>query len=195
MCAAFRVHAAAADAGLRQGIARALNVFRGTQPSPVFRVVVPEGAALQRLVRPARHLSRRLLSRAAHPRQVVRPETLLVRPFVVCAVLRGVTFDAARYASFIDLQAWLLRTRARPPAPALTQPHAPSLPGQAAPEHLPQAVAGRAAAGAPQKRTHKLLIDPPHPLRQSPSARTTLTRCRVRSATRRFRRTTSGSCL
>ena len=36
--------------------------------------------------------------------QVVRPETLLVRPFVVCAVLRGVTFDAARYNSFIDLQ-------------------------------------------------------------------------------------------
>jgi hypothetical protein len=37
-------------------------------------------------------------------RQIVRPETLLVRPFVVCAVLRDVTFDAARYNSFIDLQ-------------------------------------------------------------------------------------------
>jgi len=36
--------------------------------------------------------------------QVVRPETLLVRPFIVCAVLRGVSFDAARYNSFIDLQ-------------------------------------------------------------------------------------------
>ena len=35
---------------------------------------------------------------------MVRPETLLVRPFVVCAVLRGVTFDTARYNSFIDLQ-------------------------------------------------------------------------------------------
>jgi len=34
----------------------------------------------------------------------VRPETLLVRPFVVCAVLRNVMFDAARYNSFIDLQ-------------------------------------------------------------------------------------------
>lgn len=34
----------------------------------------------------------------------MRPETLLVRPFVVCAVLRGVTFDTARYNSFIDLQ-------------------------------------------------------------------------------------------
>ena len=27
-----------------------------------------------------------------------------VRPYVVCAVLRGVTFDERRYASFIDLQ-------------------------------------------------------------------------------------------
>ena len=37
-------------------------------------------------------------------RVVVRPETALVRPFLVCAVLRGVKFDAARYNSFIDLQ-------------------------------------------------------------------------------------------
>ena len=37
-------------------------------------------------------------------RLVVRPETALVRPFVTAAVLRGVTFDAARFASFIDLQ-------------------------------------------------------------------------------------------
>jgi phenylalanyl-tRNA synthetase beta chain len=36
--------------------------------------------------------------------QVVRPETLLVRPFVVCAVLRGVHFNETRYNSFIDLQ-------------------------------------------------------------------------------------------
>jgi phenylalanyl-tRNA synthetase beta subunit len=38
------------------------------------------------------------------PFQVVRPETLLVRPFIVCAVLRGVRFDETRYNSFIDLQ-------------------------------------------------------------------------------------------
>jgi hypothetical protein len=36
---------------------------------------------------------------------VIKPETALVRPFVVCAVLRGVTFDPVRYNSFIDLQA------------------------------------------------------------------------------------------
>ena len=37
-------------------------------------------------------------------RLTVRPETALVRPFVVAAVLRGLRFDATRYASFIDLQ-------------------------------------------------------------------------------------------
>ena len=34
----------------------------------------------------------------------VRPETALVRPFVACAVLRGISFDQARYKGFIDLQ-------------------------------------------------------------------------------------------
>lgn len=37
-------------------------------------------------------------------RLVVKPETALVRPFVVAAILRGVKFDAHRYNSFIDLQ-------------------------------------------------------------------------------------------
>ncbi|KAM3409349.1 hypothetical protein ACQJBY_001974 [Aegilops geniculata] len=34
----------------------------------------------------------------------VRPQTSQIRPYVVCAVLRGVTFDEVRYNSFIDLQ-------------------------------------------------------------------------------------------
>lgn len=38
-------------------------------------------------------------------RMVVKPETALVRPFVVCAILRGVALDENRYKSFIDLQA------------------------------------------------------------------------------------------
>ena len=68
-----------------QGISRALNVFRGVEPSPVFRMLEPaNGAPRQRMIQ--------------------KPETLLVRPFVVCAVLRGVKFDKARYDSFIDLQ-------------------------------------------------------------------------------------------
>ncbi|XP_024972529.1 phenylalanine--tRNA ligase beta subunit, cytoplasmic isoform X3 [Cynara cardunculus var. scolymus] len=34
----------------------------------------------------------------------VKPETSVIRPYVVCAVLRGITFNEARYNSFIDLQ-------------------------------------------------------------------------------------------
>jgi hypothetical protein len=39
----------------------------------------------------------------------VKPETALIRPYVVAAVLRGVTLDASRYNSFIDLQVCLGR--------------------------------------------------------------------------------------
>uniref|UniRef100_A0A7S3R6X3 phenylalanine--tRNA ligase n=1 Tax=Dunaliella tertiolecta TaxID=3047 RepID=A0A7S3R6X3_DUNTE len=67
-----------------EGIARALNVFKhGVQPASYTLASTPR-PAMQRLT--------------------VKPETALVRPFVVCAVLRGVSFDAARYKSFIDLQ-------------------------------------------------------------------------------------------
>ena len=48
---------------------------------------------------------------------VVKPETALVRPYVVAAILRGITFDPVRYNSFIDLQArggGGRRQRARP---------------------------------------------------------------------------------
>ncbi|KAI7748301.1 hypothetical protein M8C21_012108, partial [Ambrosia artemisiifolia] len=34
----------------------------------------------------------------------VKPETSMIRPYVVCAVLRGIDFNEARYNSFIDLQ-------------------------------------------------------------------------------------------
>ena len=37
-------------------------------------------------------------------RLLIRPETALVRPFAVAAVLRGVAFEPVRFASFIDLQ-------------------------------------------------------------------------------------------
>ena len=68
-----------------EGISRALNVFRGVEPSPVFRMIEPvNGAPRQKMIQ--------------------KPETMLVRQFVVCAVLRGVKFDKARYDSFIDLQ-------------------------------------------------------------------------------------------
>lgn len=35
---------------------------------------------------------------------VQKKETLMIRPFVVCAILRGINFNRARYESFIDLQ-------------------------------------------------------------------------------------------
>ena len=68
-----------------EGISKALNVFLGKCPTPTFRLVEPPNNA---------------------PRQkmIQKPETLLVRPFIVCAILRGVKFDEARYNSFIDLQ-------------------------------------------------------------------------------------------
>ncbi|EFN52909.1 hypothetical protein CHLNCDRAFT_36718 [Chlorella variabilis] len=68
-----------------EGIARALNIFRQRQAPPLFRLADMAGKQLQRMV--------------------IKPETALVRPFVVCAVLRGVRFDPVRYNSFIDLQA------------------------------------------------------------------------------------------
>lgn len=68
-----------------EGIARALNVFKGREPPPAFRALPPPTG--QPRVRIA-----------------VKPETALIRPFIVGAVLRGVTLDASRYNSFIDLQ-------------------------------------------------------------------------------------------
>lgn len=67
-----------------EGIARALNIFKGRTPPPHYRLADMLGKALQQLV--------------------VKPETALIRPYVVAAVLRGVTLDALRYNSFIDLQ-------------------------------------------------------------------------------------------
>eukprot|EP00891_Asterochloris_glomerata_P001424 jgi/Astpho2/1424/e_gw1.00025.19.1_t len=67
-----------------EGIARALNIFNDRMATPSFKLADMKGRQMQRVV--------------------VRPETSLVRPFLMCAVLRGVKFDAARYNSFIDLQ-------------------------------------------------------------------------------------------
>nr|XP_029117059.1 phenylalanine--tRNA ligase beta subunit, cytoplasmic isoform X2 [Elaeis guineensis] len=67
-----------------EGIVRALRIFIGKEEIPVFKVSdVPPKSMLK---------------------MHVKPETALIRPFVVCAVLRGITFDEARYNSFIDLQ-------------------------------------------------------------------------------------------
>jgi hypothetical protein len=67
-----------------EGIARALNVFAGRRAPPRYTLADMTGRAMQRLV--------------------MRPETALVRPYVVAAILRGLEFDQSRYNSFIDLQ-------------------------------------------------------------------------------------------
>ncbi|CAM6025734.1 unnamed protein product [Sphagnum balticum] len=67
-----------------EGIARALRIFGQKQSVPIFSCKSSLTHSYQRMV--------------------VKPETALIRPFVVCAVLRGVTFNESRYNSFIDLQ-------------------------------------------------------------------------------------------
>jgi phenylalanyl-tRNA synthetase beta chain len=74
-----------------EGIARALNVFKGREPPPAFSAAPPP-------------LSAAGAGGGGRVRIVVKPETALIRPFIVGAVLRGVTLDPARYNSFIDLQ-------------------------------------------------------------------------------------------
>ncbi|KAK4842441.1 hypothetical protein QYF36_021720 [Acer negundo] len=67
-----------------EGIALALRIFNKQQEMPTYRVVdISKGSMLQ---------------------MHVKPETSSICPFVVCAVLRDITFDEASYNSFIDLQ-------------------------------------------------------------------------------------------
>ena len=69
-----------------EGFARALRIFLNLELAPTYTRVEPTG----------------------HPRlsMSVDPTTQSagIRPFVVCAVLRGVTFTPQRYKSFLDLQ-------------------------------------------------------------------------------------------
>ncbi|KAK1554733.1 hypothetical protein Q3G72_016530 [Acer saccharum] len=67
-----------------EGIALALRIFNKLQEMPTYRVVD--------------------ISKSSMLQMHVKPETSSIRPFVVCAVLRDVTFDEASYNSFIDLQ-------------------------------------------------------------------------------------------
>lgn len=67
-----------------EGIASALRIFLQKDNRAEFKVVTPP---------PEKIITMK-----------VRAETKAVRPYVVCAVLRDVTFDQARYESFIALQ-------------------------------------------------------------------------------------------
>lgn len=67
-----------------EGLAQALRIFIGKDEVPDYKVLdLPVSSMLK---------------------MHVKPETSRIRPFIVCAVLRGITFDEARYNSFIDLQ-------------------------------------------------------------------------------------------
>ncbi|XP_065841069.1 phenylalanine--tRNA ligase beta subunit-like isoform X2 [Oscarella lobularis] len=65
-----------------EGLAMALNVFRGRRKPPRYRKNVPK--------------ARQILH--------VKPETSAVRPFAVAAVLRNIRFTQSSYESFIELQ-------------------------------------------------------------------------------------------
>ncbi|XP_057474168.1 phenylalanine--tRNA ligase beta subunit, cytoplasmic-like [Actinidia eriantha] len=67
-----------------EGLAQALRTFIGLDPIPVYTVANIKAESMLKM----------------H----VKPETSLIRPYVVCAVLRGITFDEEKYNSFIDLQ-------------------------------------------------------------------------------------------
>ncbi|KAK6116652.1 hypothetical protein DH2020_049586 [Rehmannia glutinosa] len=67
-----------------EGLAQALRIFNGLDPIPRYNVAC--------------------IGKESMLKMHVNSETSKIRPYVVCAVLRGVTFDEARYNSFIDLQ-------------------------------------------------------------------------------------------
>ena len=75
-----------------EGLSRALRIFLGETDAPQYVVTSPEKMETM---------------------TVQQSSTATVRPFVVCAILRDVTFTPERYASFIDLQDQLHRNLCR----------------------------------------------------------------------------------
>ncbi|OMO95854.1 Phenylalanyl-tRNA synthetase, class IIc, beta subunit, archae/euk cytosolic [Corchorus capsularis] len=67
-----------------EGLAQALRIFNGQDEIPRYKVAN--------------------ISKESMLKMCIKKETSPIRPFVVCAVLRGITFDEASYNSFIDLQ-------------------------------------------------------------------------------------------
>uniref|UniRef100_A0A8R1DEU9 Phenylalanine--tRNA ligase beta subunit n=1 Tax=Caenorhabditis japonica TaxID=281687 RepID=A0A8R1DEU9_CAEJA len=67
-----------------EGLARAIRIFKQEIPAPEYKFADAPKGGLQKII--------------------VKKETAAIRPFVVGAVLRDVSFDPDSYASFIDLQ-------------------------------------------------------------------------------------------
>lgn len=67
-----------------EGLVRALRIFKGEMPPPLYKLVTPKPKPDMKMV--------------------VKGSVCQIRQFCVAAVLRGVTFNQDRYDSFIDLQ-------------------------------------------------------------------------------------------
>ena len=78
-----------------EGLSRALLIFLGDLPAPKFQRLKPSPEV------------------AKMTKMTVKKETLQIRPFVVCAVMRDIQFTEATYKSFIDLQDQLHRNICR----------------------------------------------------------------------------------
>ncbi|KAL4922684.1 hypothetical protein BDW62DRAFT_196690 [Aspergillus aurantiobrunneus] len=76
-----------------EGIALMLNIFLERKPLPKYRLSEPPSGELQKII--------------------VKEDTTKIRPLVSGAILRNVTFDQARYESFIALQDKLHQNLAR----------------------------------------------------------------------------------
>jgi phenylalanyl-tRNA synthetase beta chain len=72
-----------------EGIARALKIFIGGMQPPRFTAIQTPSSPPGRIV------------------MHVTPAVASIRPVVVCACLRGITFNRASYNSFIELQVLL----------------------------------------------------------------------------------------
>ncbi|KAL7464506.1 hypothetical protein ACHAXS_004843 [Conticribra weissflogii] len=77
-----------------EGISRSLRVFLGEMEAPTYEILKTSDEKSSTMT-------------------VIQSSTASIRPFVVCAILRDVTFDPARYKSFIELQDQLHRNLCR----------------------------------------------------------------------------------
>ena len=77
-----------------EGLSRAIQIFLGDQDAPVYKVVSLPAANMEVM-------------------NVQIKSTSTICPFVVCAILRDVTFNEERYNSFIELQDQLHRNLCR----------------------------------------------------------------------------------
>ena len=82
-----------------EGIARALRVFLGKDPTPIFRLEEPQNEKTGNF--------------ESREKIYVKESTSTIRPYVAGAILRNVEFDPAKYNSFIDLQEHLHRNICR----------------------------------------------------------------------------------